>query len=157
MTYPVVAIVNTLLDRAEKKKIDDMSPMKIQKLLYYAQAWYLKLHDKKPLIDEYFSRWKYGPVIPSLYHSLKKYGSNNAKLIADIDILEDKVKYSYPIIEDSSIIAFLDKILDEYGIYSGPTLSSMTHKEDTAWAYGINGKGSDGSVILFDDMKKDIE
>ena len=41
--------------------------LRIQKVLYYAHMIYLGENDRKPLIDESFEAWKYGPVIPSLF------------------------------------------------------------------------------------------
>lgn len=157
MTYPVVAIVNTLLERAKKKNIQDMTQLKVQKILYYAQAWYLKLNNseqlKESLIDEYFSCWKNGPVIPSLYHRLKKYGEGSVDLIADFEVNGDNVQLVYPLVEKNSIDAFLDRILDVYGSYSGKELSDLTHQSNTAWT---KAGGDTGAVILWEDMVAEI-
>lgn len=154
MAYSVNTVVNTLLDRANMCGISDMSPMKIQKLLYYAQAWYLKLNDGNPLIDEYFSRWDYGPVIPSLYHDLKAngYGCVTDKL-GNVIVVDGKFQYVSSTIEDPNIIAFLDKILEVYGNYTAFQLSNMTHQQGTAWS---DGGGPNGTPIVFDDMIREV-
>ncbi|MGO9794311.1 MAG: Panacea domain-containing protein [Solirubrobacteraceae bacterium] len=41
--------------------------MKLQKLVYYAQAWHLALHDK-PLFREAIEAWANGPVVRELYN-----------------------------------------------------------------------------------------
>jgi len=44
-----------------------MSAMKLQKLVYYSQAWSL-VWDGEPLFDDAIKAWANGPVIPSLYN-----------------------------------------------------------------------------------------
>ncbi|WMY91917.1 Panacea domain-containing protein [Snodgrassella communis] len=154
MAYSVHAVVNTLLERAEKHGVCDMTPMKIQKLLYYAQAWYLKL-SKTPLIDEYFSRWQYGPVIPSLYHNLKVNGNSVVKnKLGNILMNDGNIQYIQPSIEDADVIAFLDKILEIFGDFTALELSDMTHQKGTAWE---SGGGATGTPISFQDMIKEVE
>ena len=48
-----------------------LSNHKLQKLLYYAQAWYLAFEDT-PLFDEDFEAWVHGPTIPALLDLLQK-------------------------------------------------------------------------------------
>ena len=43
-----------------------MTAMKLQRILYYAQAWSL-VWDKAPLFSERIEAWANGPVIPDLY------------------------------------------------------------------------------------------
>lgn len=43
-----------------------MTAMKLQKLVYYAQAWSL-VWDEKPLFQEEIEAWANGPVVPELY------------------------------------------------------------------------------------------
>jgi uncharacterized phage-associated protein len=152
MAYSTIAVANTILELAEKKNIK-ISPMKMQKLIYYAQAWYYLLNNE-PLIDEHFSRWQYGPVIPSLYHELKYYGANDiTSKIVNFEFGYNDGIVVEPIIKDDLIGRYLDKILEVYGPYSAQELSNMTHQKGTAWAL----KGADGSVITLDEMKLDIE
>lgn len=154
MAYSVNAVVNTLLELAKDKNINDMTPMKIQKLVYYAQAWYLKLNGRdKPLIDEHFSRWDHGPVIPSLYHSLKSYGYYPVtNKVGYLDRTEDRMQYITPSIDDDKTISFLSEIIKVFGKYNAQQLSSMTHQEGTAWIKG----GADRSVITFDEMIEEV-
>lgn len=51
-----------------------VSPLKMQKLVYYAYSWTL-VKNKKKLFNEKIEAWPSGPVIPSLYQELKNYGS----------------------------------------------------------------------------------
>jgi uncharacterized phage-associated protein len=42
-----------------------ISNLKLQKLLYYSQAWHLAIFDRR-LFPERFQAWVHGPVIPTL-------------------------------------------------------------------------------------------
>lgn len=53
---------------------DLLTNLKIQKLLYYAQAWHLA-NFGKPLFDDSIEAWDLGPVVPSVYNKLKKFKS----------------------------------------------------------------------------------
>src|SRR5256885_15287234 len=55
-----------------------VTPMKLQKLIYFAHGWYWAIKNE-PLIDESVEAWKYGPVIPSVYHAFKHYGTDSIK------------------------------------------------------------------------------
>jgi len=44
----------------------EMTAMKLQKLVYYCQAWSL-VWDDEPLFNEPIQAWANGPVVPALY------------------------------------------------------------------------------------------
>ena len=44
----------------------EMTTMKLQKLIYYCQAWSLAW-DGDPMFPEEFEAWASGPVVPTLY------------------------------------------------------------------------------------------
>lgn len=60
-----------------------LTPMQLIKLVYLAHCWMLALYSR-PLIEEPIEAWKYGPVIPVLYHDIKHYGSNPVKEVKDV-------------------------------------------------------------------------
>src|SRR5579859_7908067 len=51
---------------------DPISNLKLQKLLYYSQAWHLALYDK-PLFEEDLEAWVHGPAVMSVYGSFKDW------------------------------------------------------------------------------------
>jgi antitoxin SocA-like protein len=53
-----------------------LTPLQVIKLAYIAHGWMLALY-QRPLISDSIEAWKYGPVIPTLYHALKKYGAGS--------------------------------------------------------------------------------
>lgn len=62
--FPTIAIANHFIMRRWRDGVH-VSPMKLQKLVYFAPGWYLALFNK-PLIDERVEAWKFGPVILSM-------------------------------------------------------------------------------------------
>lgn len=97
--------------------LDDMTPKKLQKLCYYAQAWYLALYEK-PLVDNDFQAWVHGPVCPELYSKYKGYRYNYIP----------KSEYNGCTLNDE-IIDHLDSVFSTYGEFSGDQLEILTHSE----------------------------
>lgn len=123
--FSAFAIANFFIQKSLEDK-RDLSPMKLQKLVYFAHGWHLAMY-KKPLIDEIVEAWKFGPVIPSLYNEFKSYGNSNInKLYQDF--------WGYvPKIENQEIIKFLESIWDLYAEFSAIQLSNATHEAGSPW------------------------
>lgn len=68
-------IVPHLLKQSEKSAESLITPLKLQKLLYYAQAWSLVFRGKA-LFYEDIEAWVHGPVIPLVYQRYKHHGYN---------------------------------------------------------------------------------
>lgn len=109
--------------------------MKLQKLIYYAHGWHLA-STGKPLIDESVEAWKYGPVIPSVYHEFKSYGSGTIREKGTtIEAAEcSSLRFVTPTVHDSETKCLLDTIWEAYGGLSGVQLSNLTHKQGTPWS-----------------------
>ena len=97
---------------------DQISNLKLQKLLYYAQGYSLAILDR-PLFDEPIECWRYGPVVESVYHYYKHYRD---QCIPSIDT------FNYSAF-DYDDLAILNRISLEYGQYSAWKLRDMTHEE----------------------------
>ena len=131
MPYPSKSIANYFLDLARAAG-DSISPMKLQKLVYYAHGWYVG-NTGNPLIDESVQAWQYGPVIPSLYQEFKRFGAGKIEAKAtDFDPAEcDFTEVSIP--DDPNLRRFLDSVWTNYGKFTGARLSEMTHAADGPW------------------------
>lgn len=131
MAYPAKAVANFFLETSGYT----ISPMKLQKLLYFAHGWHLALTGE-PLIQEGIEAWPYGPVIPSVYQEFKDFGNEPIQRPAlDVDPYEDDFPYE-PIIsrEDSNTINLLQRVWEVYKHFSAVQLSNMTHAEGTPWS-----------------------
>jgi uncharacterized phage-associated protein len=62
-------LANLLLDWGDTEGVE-ISPMKLQKLVFFLHADFLVKHGRA-LIKQEFEAWNHGPVIPSLYQEFK--------------------------------------------------------------------------------------
>lgn len=121
------------------------SPMKLQKLCYYAQGY--ALAEENQLFDEDFQAWQHGPVVRALYDRYKKYEWRQ---------IGEDVGESDDLSESDDLIDFITNIVSAYGRYDGAALSTMTHRE-SPW---LDARGdldeSEGStaIISKESMRK---
>jgi hypothetical protein len=134
-------IANYFLWKARKEDLNDVTPMKLIKLVYIGYAWYYAIYDKK-LFAEQIQAWQYGPVIPSIYHEFKRFGSSPISNYA-IEFGLDTGETSYPIVmeKDEEILQVLGAVWEIYKNKSGTELSKITHEEDSPWHYAFYGQG----------------
>jgi len=100
-----------------RERGDILTNLKLQKLLYYAQAWYLALKDR-PLFQEDMQAWVHGPVLPSQYHRFKDFQWK--------PIVQDVAR---PAITVAGVEAHLNEVIDVFGTETAVALELMTHRE----------------------------
>lgn len=136
MGYTAKAVANHFLDFG-RTRTDEISPLKIQKLVYVSHGWHLALSGGEPLVsDEYVEAWPYGPVFPSVYHEFKHYGASPILDYAtDFKLMGRTFKLVTPRVEtdDINAVALLGRVWKVYGDFSGTQLSGMTHAPGTPW------------------------
>lgn len=99
------------------KKQGSMTTWKLQKLVYYAQAWHL-VWDEEPLFDEPIEAWANGPVVRTLYNLHRgRYTVGPSWGVGDARKLKKNEKET------------INAVLDAYGDKSGHWLSELTHAE----------------------------
>lgn len=103
------------------KDYNDLTNLKIQKMIYYAYGLHLALYGDR-LFGENIEAWDYGPVVPELYQALKQYKDQPIPLPQDFDLNIIGTK-----------TAFLDEIYINYGTYSASDLCNLTHVVATPW------------------------
>ncbi|MCK5416206.1 DUF4065 domain-containing protein [Candidatus Parcubacteria bacterium] len=135
------------------KKSDNknLTNKKLQKLLYYSQAWSLVLRDKQ-LFKEDFQAWVHGPAIPEVYKEYKNFGSS----VIDVDIAEDDTDLKKLTLDDKKL---LDEIWKIYGKYDVSYLELLTHSE-RPWQKARNGcMPYDASMVIIEksEMKEYYE
>ena len=122
----------------------EMTNMKVQKLLYYAQSLHLALYDE-PLFDEEIQAWRYGPVCPPAYRFYSEFEANQLPIPSKDFLLE---------IPDRNR-ELLEEIWGYFGGYHAYRLSDMTHFE-FPWKKarkGLSPQASSTEPILLEDMK----
>lgn len=144
----VIPVVNSLLAIGYKHDADDLSHLKLQKLLYFLHGHYLAKTGKN-LVDDDFVAWEYGPVNPSLYYKLRRHGSRPIN-----DYILEKKSDSDPekayFINKNAIPEFwetLDEVWEKYGHYSATQLSTLTHQQGTPWSKTIRNEIINNELI----------
>jgi uncharacterized phage-associated protein len=101
------------------QKKGQLTAMKLQKLLYYAQAWAL-VWDEKPLFDNTIHAWANGPVVPAVYnyHRGQYFVSTADFPMANPDTLNHEQR------------ATIDAVLGYYGDRTAQWLIDLTHSEE---------------------------
>jgi uncharacterized phage-associated protein len=94
-----------------------LSAMKLQKLVYYAQAW-STVWDDKPLFPERIEAWANGPVVRELYDLHRGQFEVRDWPRGDAASLDDEQRST------------VDAVLEYYGPRNAQALSDMTHSED---------------------------
>ena len=97
---------------------DPVSNLKLQKLLYYAQAWYLALNGD-PLFDERIEAWVHGPVVPPVYGMYKGWAWQPIQ--DDIELAAVELP--------SVLTPHLEEVMDVYGGMSVYDLEKLTRAE----------------------------
>jgi uncharacterized phage-associated protein len=113
----IISLSNYVIRQFSQQSPGGITPMKLQKLLYYIKVW--TSIAEQALVPENFEHWNYGPVNKEIYDLYKQYGSS-----AISPELLDEFKINYPEKE------LVDFILENYIEFDAFTLSAMTHTED---------------------------
>jgi len=119
-----------IVTRFINQKGDTVSHKKLQKLLYYVEAWNL-VHLETPLIGEDFEAWVHGPVVPQLYQDLKKVEFNDLKVLNDeFDTVDEGIQ---AIIVKNNLtenqLELIYSVLNKYSGLSSLELELLSHNE----------------------------
>ncbi len=116
--YKPIDIANRFLSEIDREAGDSITHLKLQKLLYYAQAWSLTLWNT-PLFKENFQAWTHGPVLKSIFQEFKSAGYDVLPApTADLPDFDEQADY---------VLKEVNRI---YGEMSAKSLEELTHRED---------------------------
>lgn len=121
--YSSLAIANLILDLARERELQ-LTNMQLQKLVFFAHAWYLALTGKPLIYDEVLA-WPFGPVIRNLYNQLRHYGSG---------VVMEKIPVADTPPTEQYIIQVLRRIVELYGNHTAGQLSRITHQPGSPWS-----------------------
>lgn len=115
------------------EKLEEVTPLMLQKLLYFVQGIYSALYGK-PIFEEDCRAWIHGPVYPEVYDLFRDFKYNPiddarfALLEGVVDTLTDDEKQ------------VIDLVVNTFGMYGGKVLEKITHNE-TPWVEARKGYG----------------
>jgi uncharacterized phage-associated protein len=104
------------INRVDRDAGEALTHLKLQKLLYFAQAYYLANYDE-PLFAEDMQAWTHGPVVPSVWHEYKKYSWESIPPGETANVADD-------------IIPYLEAIYTHFGKFDAKELERITHAHD---------------------------
>ncbi len=113
----LISISEYFLNKIDLEAGESITPLKLQKLVYYAQAWSLAFNSS--FIQEDFQAWVHGPVIPSLYVHYREFGSANLPKVYSFDAS----------VFEQEELNILDLVWSVYGKYDAKYLERLTHAE----------------------------
>lgn len=138
LTIDVEMVVDYIITFFNENDDTVLTPLKLQKLLYYIQGWHLSFYSVPIFLDP-IEAWEHGPVIRKIYNKYKEYGCNPI-----IDMHKNNVNIA---LLSKKII---DNVCKYFGIFDGKFLERMTHKEKPwrqAYELGVN------TIITQDNLK----
>lgn len=135
-------LVSKYVIKTLKEQNKEINHLKLQKILYYIQAWNLALLNE-PLFEEDFEAWLHGPVIRKVWDEYKSH----SVLIGELSEQNENINIKFT--EDQEDV--IEDVIDAYGNKSGYYLESLTHQEDP-WKNAR--KQGENTIIKKEEMKK---
>lgn len=141
VTNQLIIEYNTQIDNVSKKYgIEDncevaeyITPLKLQKLLYYIQGMALRIYGKPAFLNN-ISVWQYGPVIEEVYQQYKGRSPISTP------------KTNYEVCDGLKKV--IELVVSSYGKIEAESLIDLTHDEDP-WI-----KSKNNSIISIDVIKE---
>ena len=115
-TTKIDTVVNYFLNKCE-----DITPLALQKLLYYVQGFYYAFVNQF-IFEENCEAWVHGPVFRDVYFKYREYRFDSISVSHAVDDLSLTVSEK----------AIIDSVIKNFSCYSGKILESFTHAE-TPW------------------------
>lgn len=137
-------VANYLINKSSKEG-SPLTNKRLQKLLYYVQAWNLAINNN-PLFEDKIEAWIHGPVIRSIYEEYREFVANP---INKTSITSTELNL------DETTTKFIDRIVKAYSVYDTPTLEYMTHAE-APWQVarkGLEANESSSNEITHESMR----
>lgn len=110
-------VANYLINFAREHG-DNLTPLKLQKLMFYADAWHMVVNNGQELIPDRFEAWVHGPVVRSIYHRFNHYRWNPIHEPIAAPSLSEATSN------------FLNEVYRVFGGFSGYELEQLTHQEE---------------------------
>ena len=128
MTFSTIHVSNSILKRSFENDVY-ISPMKLQRILYFVANEYVKQTGKN-LFDESFGAWQYGPVLRSVYDKFSTFGDRNINKYG-----KDANGQGYCVDESKNRVlkTILDSVLAKTQPVSAVTLSRISILPCSAW------------------------
>ena len=139
--YDVLDVSRYVINYSNEKGYG-VSNLKLQKLLYFIQAYFLVVKKGRPCSDDticfpqIIEAWDFGPVVPKAYHEFKIFGASNIPYISNYITVENRngdIRFNKVLFSDNCIKIddrkIINDVIDTFKDYSAATLVELTHKQ----------------------------
>ena len=126
MEHDARSVANELIRRAHEAG-RDITPIQVLKLAYYCHAWMLGLYHR-PLLGQPVEAWRYGPIVPEIYRSLRRYGGHPVRWPIDLEFAGVSER-PY----DRAQTSIINQVFDKYGQLTDLQLSATANAPGTPW------------------------
>lgn len=133
MKYGAIDVSRHIINYSNEKEYG-VSNLKLQKLLYFVQAYFL-LIKKKVCFSEKIEAWDLGPVVPVAYREYKQFGSGNIPTITCVfkkdpeNIWNSKIVPFYDVVVSINDKNLINSVVDRFAEYSASDLVELTHRQ----------------------------
>lgn len=129
----ILDVSRYIVNYSNEKKYS-ISNLKLQKLLYYVQAYFL-YKKKEPCYKAKIEAWKFGPVVPEAYEEFKKYGASEIPKINNYyeitennnEIVVECIGYKTDINQEDE--KRIKEVVDDFSSYSAAKIIRLSHNQ----------------------------
>lgn len=133
VTVNIEDLSEYLIYRSNFQKIP-FTPLKLQKILYFLQAWHLVYFDKHPFFNEVPEAWANGPVYRVVYNKYKKKWLKNDPILVSYKSENELTKKVKDLEKGLKITAqqkkLMELVLNTYLRYTPEKLIIVTHLDE---------------------------
>lgn len=132
------AVANWFLDRQSREvtAVPPIDQMKIQKLVFYAHAWWLALRGDALFDDDVYA-WPWGPVVQSIYGEFRDFGrepiGDKRAMVLEPAANAWTFNFKRPVAPPQDVQEFLEQIWNLHKGLTGIQLSNATHAVGEPW------------------------
>ncbi len=133
MKYQAIHLANSIIRYTwgQKKPYNEMCLLKLMKLCYITLGNYLAVKDDD-FFDEKVEAWRYGPVIPSIWHEFKSFFLYNEITRLGEDN-EETFKINNRTNDDNFLWKLVIDVCNKYQEFNPNSMVELTHGEGTPW------------------------
>lgn len=133
--YNAIDVSRYIINYCNEKDYD-LSNLKLQKILYFIQAYYIsKTEEKAPCFKDKIEAWDFGPVVPVVYHEFKKFGSTNIPRVTTYIVIDENDFWQSEVVHFSDDFLQtpdkerINKLVDNFAKFSTTRLVQITHNQ----------------------------
>lgn len=123
-----------VVDR-RKENNDTVTPLQLMKIVYLCHGWLLGIKGR-PLVNDAFEAWQYGPVSRELYEAVRHYRSSPVTVVKGAKALS----------LDSDEFEVVNNVIDFYAKFDGLRLSALTHEPRSPWDITWSSAGKNAPI-----------